>query len=93
MTSPKLCSVSVATACFLWCKRGRTSVSLWDCSRSTQSAPNVCQRCVRSLRDFQGPNLSDDLDLTVEAGRAALDQRHIGRNAHFVHMPPGLNVV
>jgi len=35
----------------------------------------------------------DNLDLSIEAGRATLDQRHIGGKAHPVDMSPRIEVV
>ena len=37
--------------------------------------------------------LLDDLDLAVEAGRAAFDQRDVGGQTHLVDVPPGIEVV
>ena len=35
----------------------------------------------------------DDLDLSVEASRATLYQRDIGRQAHFVDVPPRIQII
>lgn len=37
--------------------------------------------------------LNDDLDLTIEAGSAALDQWDVGRQTHFIDVTSGIDIV
>lgn len=67
---------------------------LWDCNRNTRFHPVVIRTNFTVKRwCVDAANLSNDLDLSVEAGGSTLDQRHTGCKAHPVDMTSSRQVV